>query len=133
MAVGKGFGRSRGLAPAGGGNLFVVDRTQAVVDNLVVASGAVALVAGTTAIAGFRDATGASAQFNSPVGAAVMPDGSFVVADAGNNCIRHVTASGVVTTLAGGPRATASSTRRVRPRPSTVHARSPRTPRGTST
>lgn len=102
VVVGQGFGRSRGLAPISGGNLFVVDRNQDVVDQLNVGSGQVSLIAGASGMACFRDGTGASAQFNTPVGAATMPDGSHVVADGGNNRIRRVTSAGVVTTLAGG-------------------------------
>jgi serine/threonine protein kinase, bacterial len=101
VVVGQGFGRSRGLAPISGGNLFVVDRTQDVVDQLNVGSGQVSLIAGAAGLACYQDGTGTSAQFNSAVGAATMPDGSHVVADGGNNRIRRVTSAGVVTTLAG--------------------------------
>jgi sugar lactone lactonase YvrE len=99
--VATGFGRPRSLAPSGGGNLFVVDRTRGVAELVTVATGQVAVVAGTDGTTGDQDGTGASARFNSTIGAAAMPDGSFVVSDSGNNQIRRVTTSGVVTTLTG--------------------------------
>ncbi len=99
--VAEGMGRPRGLAPMSGGNLFVVDRTQDVVMQLTVAGGTTTAIAGSPGAAGYADGTGASAQFNAPVGAATLADGSFLVPDASNNRIRHVTASGVVSTYAG--------------------------------
>ena len=48
------------------------------------------------------DGTGTAASFNHPLGVAVVPlSGAIVVADMLNNCIRHVTQLGVVSTLAG--------------------------------
>jgi sugar lactone lactonase YvrE len=99
--VAQGFARPRGLAPSAGGNLFVSDRDESVVDLLTAATGSAAVVAGASGTTGFLDGTGNGARFNSPVGAAALPDGSFAVADMDNNRIRRVTAAGVVTTLAG--------------------------------
>jgi DNA-binding beta-propeller fold protein YncE len=98
--VAGGLGRPRGLAPIAGGNLFVVDRTEDVAETLDVTSGTVTFVAGART-PGFADGTGAAAMFSSPVGAAAMSDGSFVVTDAGNNRVRRISPGGVVTTLAG--------------------------------
>ncbi|MEK7918882.1 hypothetical protein AAB988_28445 [Burkholderia contaminans] len=50
---------------------------------------------------GSVDSSGVAASFNSPVNLAVDTMGSLYVADAGNNKIRKVAASGVVTTVAG--------------------------------
>jgi hypothetical protein len=99
--VAQGMQRPRGLAPIAGGNLFVADRTENVVETLTVASGQLAAIAGANGVPGYVDGTGSSAEFNGPVGAASLPDGSFLVPDAGNNRIRHVTTAGVVTTYAG--------------------------------
>ena len=99
--VAENFGRPRGMAAMAGGNLFIVDRTQELAETLDVSSGQVTVLAGTAKLSGYADGTGASALFNGPVGAAPMPDGSFVVTDAGNNVVRRVTAGGVVTTFAG--------------------------------
>ena len=50
---------------------------------------------------GAADGSGAAAQFNSPADVAVDSSGNVYVADTDNNEIRMVTASGVVSTLAG--------------------------------
>ncbi|TAE30507.1 MAG: T9SS C-terminal target domain-containing protein [Candidatus Kapaibacterium sp.] len=49
---------------------------------------------------GFRDAAGAGAQFNAPVGVAFYA-GNMFVADGDNNRVRRITPTGVVTTFAG--------------------------------
>ncbi|MDJ0366849.1 NHL repeat-containing protein [Hymenobacter sp. H14-R3] len=68
-----------------------------------------------TGTAGFTNGAGSAAQFNGPNSVAVDAQGTVYVADINNNCIRKVTAAGVVSTLAGtgtagqtdGPGATA--------------------------
>ncbi len=115
VMVAQGFYRPRGLAPATGGGLFVSDRDESIVEILPLAIGTPSLLAGISGSAGFKDGTGPVAEFDAPVGIAVLPDGSWVVADSYNNRVRHVTSAGVVTTLAGdgtyalndGPAATA--------------------------
>ena len=46
-------------------------------------------------------AVGTSAKFSSPFFSAVLPSGSYIIADAGNHRLRAVTPLGVVSTLAG--------------------------------
>jgi sugar lactone lactonase YvrE len=53
------------------------------------------------ASAGFSNAVGALARFSSPQGVCVDAFGNLYVADAGNNVIRKVIPSGLVTTFAG--------------------------------
>jgi len=52
-------------------------------------------------VASFADGTGAVAQFNSPSRMAIASDGTIYVADYINNRIRKISATGIVSTLAG--------------------------------
>ena len=61
---------------------------------------AVITLAGSGAAA-FLDGTMEGASFNKPHGVAVSPDGIIYIADASNNRIRKVTATNIITTIAG--------------------------------
>src|SRR6185503_10849242 len=50
---------------------------------------------------GFGDGVEGKAQFSSPSGLAIAPDGTLIVADTGNNCIRRVPIRGETSTIAG--------------------------------
>ena len=51
--------------------------------------------------AGYLDAQGTSSKFNNPIGVAVANSGTIYISDTSNNRIRAISASGLVTTLAG--------------------------------
>jgi sugar lactone lactonase YvrE/ribosomal protein S11 len=77
--------------------LFVTDGNAI---RTVTLSGAVTTLAGSQAY-GSSDGTGVAAQFNAPAGIAIGPNGEIFVSDSGNSTIREISATGVVTTLAG--------------------------------
>jgi IPT/TIG domain/NHL repeat len=63
-------------------------------------TGVVTTVAG-SGTAGFVDGTTANAQFNYPRDVAVGLDGTLYVSDYGNNRVRKISTSGIVSTIAG--------------------------------
>jgi hypothetical protein len=87
-----------------GTNLFVADTYNNEIRQIVIATGAVTLLAGSpTGATGLANLTGSAATFNQPYG--ITTDGiNLYVADHGNNEIRQIViATGVVTLLAGDP------------------------------
>lgn len=82
------LGRPRALASLGGGQLLVADRTRATVSILTAASGVMAVLAQAPAL-------------ESPTGVGVLPNGSFVVADANASVIRLLAPDNTMTIFAG--------------------------------
>ena len=93
------FNNPKGVAVDGSGNVYVADQNNHRIRKIVVATGVVSTLAGSTA--GYADGTGAAAQFNNPKGVAVDGSGTVYVADGNNQRIRKITATGVVSTVAG--------------------------------
>lgn len=84
-----------------GANLFVADSGNGTVRKIVITSGVVTTIAGSSYDFGSNDGTGQTARFSSPKG--ITSDGTnlFVVDRHRNNIRKIVIASGVVTTIAG--------------------------------
>jgi len=97
----------RGVSPLGTSGLsFLIadtgnNRIRAVINNTLVS------VAGDGTPGFGGDGDGAQiAQLNQPAAVAALPDGGYLIADTGNNRIRRVSPSGIITTVAGtGPAA----------------------------
>ena len=87
------------------GNLYVADPSNNIIRKITPA-GDVTTLAGTAGTNGSTDGTGAAARFTSPASVATDNAGNVYVADEVDQTIRKITAAGVVTTLAGTPRAT---------------------------
>ena len=94
------FNRPNDLAFDSSNNLYVVDSGNNTVRK-ITPGGIVSTFAGSAGIAGSADGIGTAARFNFPTGIAFDGVGNFYVADSMNDTIRKITASGVVSTLAG--------------------------------
>jgi len=90
-----------GLVQDRNGSTYVSDEGQQRIRR-ISAAGVISTFAG-TGIAGFSGDGGLarSAQINAPLGATIDAVGDVVFADAGNNRVRKVTPSGVISTIAG--------------------------------
>jgi sugar lactone lactonase YvrE len=93
------FNYPTGIATDARGNVYVADSGNFKV-RIVSPTGAVSSLAGSGSI-GSVDATGSLASFSNLGGLALDAAGNVYVADAGNNKIRRITQSGLVTTIAG--------------------------------
>ena len=91
-----------GVAVDASGNLFIADNNRI---RKVSTSGVITTVAGNGTRGYSGDGGSAdSAELNSPRGVAVDTSGNLFIADQGNNRIRKVSTSGIITTVAGNGR-----------------------------
>ncbi|MBK9502396.1 MAG: hypothetical protein IPO06_24045 [Leptospiraceae bacterium] len=97
--ISASFKYPQGLGIDSSGNIYVGD-TQNNKIRKITSGGVVTTLAGSGA-QGSADGTGTSATFYYPYQIAVDSSNDLYVTDAGNNKIRKVTSSGVVTTFAG--------------------------------
>ena len=94
------FNTPTGVAVDGLGNVYVADFGNHAIRK-ITSDGVVTTLAGTAGTSGSKDGTGSAALFFNPYGVAVDSAGNVFVADYGNDTIRKITSSGVVTTLGG--------------------------------
>ncbi len=95
------FDSSSGVAVTTTGDRFVADTENHLIRK-IDASGNVTTFAGAFGVAGSADGTGLAARFNQPSGITAVGTVLFLC-DTGNHTIRRISASGVVTTVAGTP------------------------------
>lgn len=93
------FNGPTGLAVDGSGNLYVADNFNSLIRKISPA-GVVTTLAGNGSL-GAVDGTGVAASFFGPSALVVDASGNLYVTDSGNNLIRKVTQTGVVSTFAG--------------------------------
>jgi sugar lactone lactonase YvrE len=94
------FDHPSGLATDSDDNIYVADSGNHTIRK-ITPTGTVTTLAGSAHMAGSADGTGNAARFNQPEGVATDRTGNLYVADSVNRTIRKITASGIVTTLAG--------------------------------
>jgi sugar lactone lactonase YvrE len=94
------FNLPLGIAIDSSANLYIADTSNNTIRKLTQA-GVVSTLAGTAGNSGSSDGSGQRASFNQPNGIVVDSSGDIRVADSGNQLIRSVSTSGVVSTVAG--------------------------------
>lgn len=92
--------RPYGITIDSSGNLYVADRGNQTIRR-INSTGDVVTIAGTVGVIGSVNGNGTTAQFNDPAEVAVASSGDLYVSDTGNNVIRKITSTGVVSTFAG--------------------------------
>ncbi len=92
-----GFNALRSAAVDTAGNIYTIDQNAI---RKITPSGIVSTLAGLASVTGSADGAGANARFANPTDLTVAPDGQVFVADQGNDSVRVVSPTGVVSTLA---------------------------------
>src|SRR5664280_2591649 len=82
------------------GNTFVTDTNNSTI-RMISPAGVVSTIAGAAGITGSVDGAGSAARFFRPAGLAIDSADNLYVSDTGNDTIRQVSSTGVVTTWAG--------------------------------
>ncbi|MEO6995232.1 MAG: immunoglobulin domain-containing protein [Lacunisphaera sp.] len=94
------FYNPSGIAVGPAGEIYVADTWNHTIRK-ISSSGVVTTFAGSAGAQGSTDGSGADARFSFPAGLALDGSGNLYVADSGNSLIRKISASGMVTTIAG--------------------------------
>ena len=101
IGTSAGFTFPLGITYDGLGNLYVGDANNNEIRKIVISTGMVTTLAGSTT-SGYADGMGTSASFSNPIGLTYDGMGNLFVADEYNNEIRKIVVStGQVTTFAG--------------------------------
>jgi len=106
-AMAAKFSNPFGVCVDDTGNVYVADTYNDVIRKISAATGKVSTYAGKDSlgipIEGYVDGPDSVAEFFAPTSLAIDASGNLYVADDGNDVIREITTSGMVTTLAGQP------------------------------
>ena len=94
------FNQPFGVAADNAGNVYVADTANQAIRKITLC-GVVTTLAGQIGNPGSADGAGGAARFFYPQSVTADSAGNVYVADTGNNTIRKITSSGVVSTLAG--------------------------------
>lgn len=97
----RNLGRPRGLKAISKTQIAMADLLHDTISIIDTDTKVVTVIAGVADQTGHVNGFGSTARFNRPYGMARLPDGSLLVADCNNNCIRQVTLSGKVSDYAG--------------------------------
>ena len=93
------FQYPQGIAVDSTGNVFVSDTSNQAIRK-ITPSGVVSTIAG-NGKRGLSIGQGSGVTFTRPIGLTIDNNGTIYVADSGNNLIRKITSSGMVSTFAG--------------------------------
>ena len=96
------FNAPQGVAADRAGNVYVADTGNFTIRRVVLATGAVSLIAGAARTSGWSDGIGTAARFYRPSAVAADDAGNVYVADTKSYTIRKIVlATGLVSTIAG--------------------------------
>ncbi|HEY3839663.1 MAG TPA: putative Ig domain-containing protein, partial [Bryobacteraceae bacterium] len=90
-----------GVAVDASGNVYIADTVNNRIRKVTLATGIITTIAGSSQGFGGDNQIATSALLNQPAGITLDTNGNIYIADTGNNRIREITTTGIITTVAG--------------------------------
>ena len=103
VATNAEINKPNGICLDASGNVYFSDKGNNRIRKITISTGIISTIAGYTTTVGYSGDGGAAinAQLNTPLGICIDASDNLYIADYGNNVVRKITSSGIISTIVG--------------------------------